>query len=69
MSSTLQAIGESGFRVALSLLPAWLAEPFAAEMQQTFVAGPASRNTNAAPAGKPEATRAAAIGTDAVAQT
>lgn len=36
MARALQSLGESGFRAALTLLPAWFAGPFAAEMRQTF---------------------------------
>ena len=40
-----------------------------APMVATLVAGPAIRKTKAAPVGMPPATREAAMGTDAVAQT
>ena len=42
---------------------------YTAPIVATFVAGPAIKNTSAAPVGKPPATKAAAIGTDAVAHT
>ncbi len=36
MSRALQTIGDSGFRLALAVLPGWFAAPFADEMRQTF---------------------------------
>lgn len=36
MSRALRVLGDSGYRVALAALPAWLAVPFAAEMRETF---------------------------------
>ncbi len=36
MSRALQTIGDSGFRLALALLPDWFAAPFAADMHDVF---------------------------------